>query len=79
MKIYTKKGPKNPARIVTKSYITTKHRMFRRKIYTIPENFRHPPDVMDVTFRMSALNKPGRRQGLLYKQHRDSFIHLVSE
>ena len=28
--------------------------MFRTKIYASPENFTHPPDVMDVTFRRSA-------------------------
>ena len=38
-----------------KSDITTKHRMFRTQIYASPENFTHPPDVMDVTFRRSGL------------------------
>ena len=29
--------------------------MFRTKIYAGPENFTHPPDVMDVTFRRYVL------------------------
>ena len=49
--IYTKKGPKKPARIVTKNDITTKHCMFRTKIYASPEHFTHLPHVMDVTFK----------------------------
>ena len=48
------KGPKKPARIETKSDIRTKHHMFRTKNYASPENFTHPPDVMDVTFRRYA-------------------------
>ena len=52
---FTPKRAKKPARIATKSYITTKHCMFRTKIYTSPENFTHPADVIDVTFRMSAV------------------------
>ena len=48
------KGPKKTARIATKSDITTIHCIFQTQIYASPENFTHPPDVMDVTFRRSA-------------------------
>ena len=39
---------------MTKSNIATKHDVFRTKIYASPENFTHPPDVMDVTFKRST-------------------------
>ena len=48
------KMAKQPARIATKSDITTMHFMFRIQIYVSPENLTHLPDLMDVTFRRSV-------------------------
>ena len=50
----TPKRAKKSARIATKSDIQTKHIMFRTKNYAGPENFTHPPDVINVAFRRSA-------------------------
>ena len=52
-KFTPKKAPKIE-RIVTKSDIATKQCILRTKIYTSPENFTHPPDVINATFRRSA-------------------------
>ena len=45
------KMAKQPARIATKSDITTMHFMYRIQIYVSPENLIHPTDLMDLTFR----------------------------
>ena len=56
-------------RIATKSEITITHLMFKNKNYAGPENFTHPPDVMDMTFRRSALDTTETRLRSAIEQH----------